>query len=131
MMRGDVATVPADMPIGTFRQRYPLGSKTQVIAVDSEQKYAGIVFVADAHAPPDDAPAERVGDIIRYHGFSLLPEMNVQDAVAAFDRAEAESLAVVDKADTRRVIGVLTEAHALRRYAEETDRHRRHSIGEA
>jgi CIC family chloride channel protein len=131
MMRGDVATVPADMPIGTFRQRYPLGSKTQVIAVDAEQKYAGIAFVADAHAPPDDAPAETVGDIIRYHGFSLLPEMNVQDAVAAFDRAEAESLAVVDKADTRRVIGVLTEAHALRRYAEETDRHRRHSIGEA
>ena len=49
----------------------------------------------------------------------------------SFDRAEAESLAVVDKADSRRVIGVLTEAHALRRYAEETDRHRRHSIGEA
>ena len=57
--------------------------------------------------------------------------MNVQDAVAAFDRAEAESLAVIDTADTRRVIGILTEAHALRRYAEETDRHRRLSIGEA
>src|SRR3569623_1679518 len=131
MMRGDVTTIPLDMPIGTFRQRYPLGSKTQVIAVDAEQKYAGIIFVADAHAPPDDAPAEKVGDITRYQGFSLLPEMNVQDAVAAFDRAEAESLAVVDKADTRRVIGVLTEAHALRRYAEETERHRRHSVGEA
>src|SRR3569623_491914 len=117
MMRGDVTTIPLDMPIGTFCQRYPLGSKTQVIAVDAEQKYAGIIFAADAHAPPDDAPAEKVGDITRYQGFSLLHEMNVQDAVAAFDRAEAESLAVVDKADTRRVIGVLTEAPALRRAA--------------
>jgi len=130
MMRSDVTTVPVEMPIDTFRQSYPLGSKTQVIAVDSEQKYAGIVFVADAYASLD-TPADTVGDIIRYQDACLLPDMNAQDAVAAFDRAEAESLAVIDKADTRRVIGILTEAHALRRYAEETDRHRRHSIGEA
>ncbi|EKS27483.1 chloride channel protein [Afipia felis] len=130
MMRGDITTVPVDMPIETFRHDYPLGSKTQVIAVDSEQKFAGIVFVADAYASLD-TPADTVGDIIRYPDACLLPEMNVQDAVAAFDRAEAESLAVIDTADTRRVIGILTEAHALRRYAEETDRHRRLSIGEA
>lgn len=130
MMRGDVTTVPVEMPIETFRHSYPLGSKTQVIAVDSGQKYAGIIFVADAYASLD-TPADTVGDIIRYQDACLLPEMNAQDAVAAFDRAEAESLAVIDKADTRRVIGILTEAHALRRYAEETDRHRRHSIGEA
>jgi len=129
MMRSDITTIPMDTPIDTFRRRYPLGSRTQVVAVDAEMKYAGIVFVADAHGPRDQ-PATTISDIIRYRGIALLPEMSVQDAVAAFDRAEAESLAVIDKADTRRVIGLLTEAHALRRYAEETERHRRHSVGE-
>src|SRR3984885_5413567 len=34
LMRPDVATVIADMPIELFRGKFPLGSKTQVIAVD-------------------------------------------------------------------------------------------------
>jgi CIC family chloride channel protein len=47
-----------------------------------------------------------------------------------FDHAESEALAVVDGASSRKVIGLLTEAHALRRYAEELDRARRDLIGE-
>jgi CIC family chloride channel protein len=56
--------------------------------------------------------------------------MDVKQAVAAFDSAEAESLAVVDLTDHGRVIGILTEAHTLRRYAEEFDKHRRDVLGE-
>ena len=44
--------------------------------------------------------------------------MNIQDAIAAFDTAEAESLVVVESGDQWRPIGILTEAHAMRRYAE-------------
>jgi CIC family chloride channel protein len=36
---------------------------------------------------------------------------------------------VVDGPGTRKVIGLLTEAHALRRYAEELDRARRDLVG--
>ena len=35
-----------------------------------------------------------------------------------------------DRAGSRRVIGLLTEAHALRRYSEELDRARRDLVGE-
>ena len=59
---------------------------------------------------------------------TLLPQMNVQQAVAAFDRAEAEALAVVDAPDRRSVIGLLTEAYALRRYAEESEKRRRSAV---
>jgi CIC family chloride channel protein len=128
MMRSDVTTVPVTMPIDAFRRQFPLGSKTQVVAIDHEQKYAGMVFVAQAHVV-QEAPIQTVGDIVQYRGVSLLPEMSVQEAVAAFDRAEAESLAVVDQPDTRRVIGILSEAHALRRYAEESERHRPDVLG--
>jgi CIC family chloride channel protein len=130
MMRSDVTTVPVTMPIDAFRQRFPLGSKTQVVAIDHDQKYAGVVFVANAHSAAD-TPVQTVGDIAQYRGMYLLPEMSVRDAVVAFDRAEAESLAVVDHSDTCRVIGLLTEAHALRRYAEETERHRPEMLGDA
>jgi chloride channel protein, CIC family len=50
--------------------------------------------------------------------------------MALFDDSESEALAVVDWRDTRKVLGLLTEAHALRRYSEELDRARRDLIGE-
>jgi CIC family chloride channel protein len=56
--------------------------------------------------------------------------LNVREAATAFDRAEAESLAVVDSAVSRQVVGLLSEAHTLRRYAEESEQRRRELVGE-
>jgi chloride channel protein, CIC family len=56
--------------------------------------------------------------------------MAVKEAVLAFDRAEAEALAVVDSYRDRKVIGILTEAYVLRRYAAELERRRRELVGE-
>ncbi|MBI3699639.1 MAG: chloride channel protein [Afipia sp.] len=122
MMRTDVVTVDADMPIDEFRKQFPLGSKTQIVAINADKSYAGILFVADAYALETNAGTMR--DLLRYPQATLLPGMDVQLAVAAFDAAEAESLAVIDPAHGE-VIGLLTEAHTLRRYTEEMDRHRR------
>ena len=60
----------------------------------------------------------------------LLPGMAVKEAVLAFDRAEAEALAVVDSYLDRRVIGLLTEAYALRRYSAALERRRQEMFGE-
>ena len=60
----------------------------------------------------------------------LHPGMNIQEAIAVFDAAEAESLAVVEAGDEHRPIGILTEAHAMRRYAEESERRRREAVGD-
>ncbi|MBN8982621.1 MAG: chloride channel protein [Rhizobiales bacterium] len=122
MMRSDVVTANADIAIDEFRRRFPLGSKTQIVAVNADGTYAGIVFVADAYALESKAAALR--DLLRYPKTTLVPGMDVQQAVVAFDTAEAESLAVIDPADGM-VIGLLTEAHTLRRYTEELDRRRR------
>ncbi|MDB5566590.1 MAG: voltage gated chloride channel family protein [Tardiphaga sp.] len=129
MMRADMVTVNADLSIAQFRETFPLGSKTQVIAIDNDERYAGIVLVAEAHAPELKATGG-IREILRSSGFTLLPTWNVREAVAAFDRAEAESLAVLDTLDRGRVIGVLTEAHVLRRYAEESEKRRRDVLGE-
>jgi chloride channel protein, CIC family len=129
MMRGDVITVNAETPIAEFRGKFPLGSKTLVVAVDKEGHYVGIVFVAEAHGP-NNAKAASVKDILHYRGVTLLPDMNIKQVVAVFDWAEAESLAVVDDSKRGKVIGILTEAHALRRYAQELERRRRDIVGE-
>ncbi len=130
MMRRDIATVSLDLPITGFRELFPLGSKTQVIAIDGDERYAGVVFVAEAYGLSDNGDA-CVRDILHYRNATLTPGMNIKEAVTAFDAAEAESLAVVHSTDSGRVVGILTEAHALRRYAEESDKHRGDSIGEA
>ena len=36
-------------------RRFPLGSKTQVVAVDADGRYVGLALVAEAHAPDIDA----------------------------------------------------------------------------
>jgi CIC family chloride channel protein len=129
LMRPDVATVSASIPIKEFRGKFPLGSKTQVVAVDAAGRYIGLALVADAHAPDIEATSGLI-DILHYRDVVLHPVMNIQEAIAVFDAAEAETLAVVETDGEHRPIGILTEAHAMRRYAEESDRRRREVLGE-
>ncbi len=128
MMRKEVSTVPAAMPVATFKQEHPLGETQIVIVLDDEGRYAGIVHPAEVHADSDDA--HKVAVIEHHTETMLLPKMTIKEAVAMFENAESDALAVVDGPETRKVIGLLTEAHALRRYSEELDRRRRELSGE-
>ncbi|MGA3310371.1 MAG: chloride channel protein [Xanthobacteraceae bacterium] len=129
MMRHDVRTVPAATTIASFREAFPLGSPAYVIAVDEQGRYVGMVHVAEAHAA-EAAPDKSVKDVLHNAEDMLLPGMAIKEAVLAFDRAETETLAVVDSHLDRRVIGLLTEAFALRRYAAELERRRQELVGE-
>jgi chloride channel protein, CIC family len=129
MMRQDLTTVDAAMPLATFREKFPPGSKTQVVAVDAAGHYAGLVLIAEAHAPDIEVEKGLAG-ILRHADVALHPMMNIQEAIAVFDAAEAESLAVIEADGDRRPLGTLSEAHAMRRYAEESEQRRREVIGE-
>jgi chloride channel protein, CIC family len=127
LMRRDVRTVRADLKLSAFRRDFPLGSTGRVVAVDEAGRYAGLVPVPEAHAA-----AEAVGtvaELLQGRDRALLPAMNAKQAMAVFDAAESEALAVLDGADTRRVIGLLTASHLLRRYGEELDRRRHEESG--
>ncbi len=128
MMRREVRTTHAETPIAEFKSEFPLGATQIVVVLDNEERYAGIVHPAEVHADSDNA--HRVA-LIRHHTDTvLLPQMTIKEAVAMFENAESDALAVVDAADTLKVIGLLTEAHALRRYSEELDRRRWELSGE-
>jgi CIC family chloride channel protein len=127
MMRREIRTVAADTPIEDFRRQYPLGSVNRVIALDKQDRYAGIVWLSDAHAATEEVAT--IADIV-HAPKPLLPQMTVKEAVAQFEAAEADALAVVESLDTMTVIGFLTEQYTLRRYAEELEKRRRDLSGE-
>ncbi len=134
MMRADVRTVDADTPVAEFRKLFPLGSAQRVIAIDADQHYVGILLVAEVHADQADADAEKgvtVGQLAKFKDTVLLPSMNVKVAAQAFTASGSEELAVVDDKYDRTVVGLLTEGHLLRRYAEELEKARRDLSGES
>jgi CIC family chloride channel protein len=128
MMRREVRTVRIDTPLSAFRRDFPLGATSRAVVVDETNRYGGIVLLSEAHAL--DRNAETLADLLHHQNDVLLPQMTVKDAIAMFEEAESDALAVVDGRDTRRVIGLLTEQYALRRYSEELDRRRRELSGE-
>ncbi|MBN9510416.1 MAG: chloride channel protein [Alphaproteobacteria bacterium] len=129
MMRREVRTARASTTIGAFRRDVPLGAASRVVVIDGSDRYVGMVLVPEAHAAEADE-TKTLADILHYPNDMLLPQMTIKEAVSAFEQAEADALAVVDSPDSRRVIGVLTEAYALRRYSEELERRRRELSGE-
>lgn len=133
MMRKDVATVQGTATVAEFRRRYPLGSRDMVVVLDAEDRYLGIVVTAVVFSAELDVQASiiKLSTLARLPNTALLAEMNVKEAMDVFDRAEAETLAVVDTAEDRLVVGVLSEAYAVRRYAEALNNASRDVVGEA
>jgi len=128
-MRSDVRTTSTETPLPAFRENFPLGSTNQVIAIDEDGRYAGMVMVAEAHSA--EVPAVTpLNDLLRHKGEVLVQRMTAQEAIKAFEKFEAEALPVVDSAERGQVVGMLTESHALRRFADASERQRRALTGE-
>ena len=125
LMRRDAPTISASTSVGDFRKEVPLGSTQRMILADEEGRYAGMILVPEAHAERHDEELDLpVRDIAEFR------QMNAKEAMALFDSIETEALAVVDSRESLKVLGLLTESHTLRRYAEELDRRRRELAGE-
>ncbi|HZL00896.1 MAG TPA: chloride channel protein [Caulobacteraceae bacterium] len=125
MMRADAATIAAAAPLEEFRRRFPLGSTRRVVALDPAGHYAGIVPAARAFADPE---AQGVVQSVTINaGQWLTPEMTIKELMSVFDRTESDELAVLD--DRGDVLGILSEAYATRRYAEELEKARRDLVG--
>jgi CIC family chloride channel protein len=133
MMRRDLRTILLSQSLAELRRNFPLGATQRVVVVDTDGRYQGIIDLAEAHAPERDAEAGTIelADLLHHQVDFLLPQMAIKAAVGLFDRTESEALAVVDNNKDRKVLGLLTEAHALKRYAEELDKARRSLAGES
>ena len=122
LMRPDVRTAPQELTLREARLKFPLGSVKQIAAIDPAGRYAGIVMLDDLHTAPLDQGGDALSTLCRFSDRVLLPWMSVREALDLFEASEADALVVVDHEATRRVVGTMTEAHALRRYGEELER---------
>jgi chloride channel protein, CIC family len=124
MMRRDPAVIAASQPVEELRRRFPPGSTKQVFVVDGSGKLTGIIDPAEASSPDHAGTARNVGDLVSGSSPFLLPGDNLRTALQRFSHVAQESLPVIDDPQSRRVIGYVSEAYALRRYARELEQHR-------
>jgi CIC family chloride channel protein len=128
MMRQNPPTIPAKSTVAEFKHRYPLGATQRVILLDDTDRYVGITLAADAHAPDRDQAAV-LADFAINKGLALRADTNVKDAMRAFETSHSDELAVVDPQGA--ILGLLTEAYAAKRYAEELEKTRQDLVGES
>ena len=131
LMRTDVATIDAAATIADFRRRYPLGSRNVVVVLDRDGRYQGLLSTPEAYTAELDAAADktRIITLARLGEVALFPTMNVKEAMDTFGKAESETLAVLEDAETRTLVGLLNETYATRRYAEALNNASRDVVG--
>jgi CIC family chloride channel protein len=132
ILRADVTLIGRGTPLLQLRELVPLGSRSTVFAVDDGGRYVGAIDVGAIHDPElDDAATALVaGDLSGGRSHFLLPEMDVRTALNRFEESEAETLPVLAAADDARVIGYVSEAYALKRFAHEMERQHSAQVGE-
>jgi CIC family chloride channel protein len=130
MMRPARGSIAADASLAEARRRFSLGSISQAVITDSAGAYAGLLPVAALYVEPaEPARAEiTVGALAEHKDAALTPEMTIKEIMEAFDQTTADELAVVDPAG--QPLGMVSEAYATRRYADELEKARRDLIGE-
>jgi len=128
MMRRDVRTAPAALPLAEFRQRFPLGMTSRVVLLDEAGHYAGMVAPVTVHARPLD-DAGPVGALAVNTQRFVKVGASITRVMRTFDAAQTDDLAVVDVAG--RVVGVIPDAHVRKRYAEGLDKAHREPFGGA
>lgn len=138
MMRIEVPKIAADATIAEARLKYPPGSTNYLVAVGPGDAYAGMVPPGALYEPDpaldEEAAAEpaprTVRHLLRNPDQMLLADMSVRDTLKLFEAAESEALPVVADREGRRLVGILSEAHAIKRYSDEVSRRNRELTGE-
>ena len=118
VMRKDWAALRDDVSVAEFRARIPLGSTSKTVITDVAGHYRGIVTTASAYRP-ELAENVPITKIATQHDVVLPPDAGIEQMLRLFDEASVDEIAVVDHLG--KVVGVVTEKHARRRYFEELE----------
>ena len=124
MMRRDPAVIAAGLSLDELRRRFPPGSIKQVFVVDDNGRLCGVIDPARVSEPASANSGKTVQDLVATPAPFLLPGDDLRIALERFSQAAEDMLPVIDNPEARRVIGYLSEAYAVRRYAQELESHR-------
>ncbi len=119
LMRREVPLIALDTPLGEARRRYPPGATAYLVATENG-RYAGMIPPAALFETGEGTPPPDLRALLRLPDVSLRPTATLREALDLFERTEAEALAVT--LPDGEVAGVLSEAHAVKRYGDEMRR---------
>jgi chloride channel protein, CIC family len=124
LMRKDFRVVAFDRTIAAARILFPVGVAKELFLTDANDAFAGTVLVSDLHAVELDE-AGTIDQLAQWRDYFLDSQATIRVALDLFEKSEADVLPVVDDAETRRIVGKLSEAHALREYGRELEKRNR------
>lgn len=132
IMRRDCLVVPSSMSVVEFRSHYSPGSVKYAVVTGENAAYAGLVDLARLYAEPStlarDAPLT-LADVSVDRDAWVDKSLTIDRLLPSFDDHESEVLIVVDDATSRRVLGLVTEAYALKRYRLELEARQKEIFG--
>jgi CIC family chloride channel protein len=121
LMRADFENALSSTPIAEAQKLFSPARVRQIVLRDPNGTYAGLVSSADLHsiATKTDQPLSTLA--LQKEEF-LLPDASIREIMIAFERSEADVLAVIDRLEHRATVGTVSEANVLRTYGEELER---------
>ncbi len=134
LMRGDVTVLPVSMPIVEFVRKYLVGTVKYVAAIDVTGAFIGFVDVANIHTERDSPIADSavrptVAEALVHQDAWITGSMSIDRLLPLFEQRETEIIAVVDLGEPPRIVGLITEAFALRRYRLELEARQKEIFG--
>lgn len=123
IMRPDVVRYPDTVACGELLSKYPAGSIKWIALVDDKGQYAGLCDVSEI-AFASKSPEQLVSDFARQKAEMLHVSQSLEDAMKWFETPGRDAAIVVNSPTRMEVVGILTEAYVLKRYAQELERRR-------
>jgi CIC family chloride channel protein len=130
-MRRDPAVIASDAPLGELRRSYPAGSTKRLFVVDGKGAFMGVIDSPALYTGPAAQDDAMKAGALAQPQMPLVPGLSVRAALERFEEQEVEALAVIDRVETRQVVGYLTEAYAHRRYRHALEDQRRNELGDS
>jgi chloride channel protein, CIC family len=124
LMRKDFRAVAADRTIAAARILFPIGPVKELFLTDASDAFVGTVLVSDLHAEVSEESG-RIDALAHWRDDFLLPQSTIRTALDLFEKSEADVLPVLADAQSRKIVGKLSEAHALREYGRELEKRNR------
>lgn len=131
LMRADAKVVDQRLSLEALRRRAPIGAAKYLFVVDEAGSYVGLIDVVALHDPDLGELADLVvaADLAQAPEGRLFPEADISEILKTFSDRQSEVLPVLDNPTSRKVVGYLTEAYCLKRYAQELERRRSDELG--
>ena len=119
IMRSDHLTVGADAPLDELRLKLRQVPYGELFVVDEDGRLLGTVMLQDlSEAAFDDSydALLRAIDVVRHSPPMITVADDLETALNLLETCAEEHVAVVDRADSRKLVGVLHERDVLRAY---------------